>query len=86
MGFVLLTLMGLTGCSTPAESDDFCVQLCDELVGTCGVAAYPSLESCTSGCGYESEQGANIGAHLECVRTAECDTFAIVECDHAHGL
>ncbi len=75
----------LGGCSTSSGVTGPCDELCRELVQECGFTAYPSRESCYQGCDYNQEQGADIDAQLTCVQAAACDTFAIVECEHAHG-
>lgn len=63
-----------------------CSDLCHELAGECNYAAYPSFASCYEGCVYaQTERGADIPAQNDCVQAAECDTFAIVECEHAYG-
>src|SRR5688500_8087711 len=62
-----------------------CADLCDVLVDECGYAAYPSNESCEQGCAYSASEGADIAAQKSCVESAECNTFEIVECEHAHG-
>lgn len=63
-----------------------CSALCRELATECDYAAYPSFSSCVEGCEYaQYERGADIPAQTECVRAADCDTFAIVECEHAYG-
>lgn len=63
-----------------------CDSLCRELVQTCDYQAYPTLESCMEGCGYYESEGADVEGQLACVQAAACDTFAIVECEHAYGL
>jgi hypothetical protein len=63
-----------------------CSDMCHELADRCDYAAYPSFSSCYDGCVYsQSERGADITAQNECVQAADCDTFAIVECEHANG-
>lgn len=63
--------------------DSVCNQLCTELINQCGYEAFPSNDSCLQGCLYDADQGADIQGQLDCVEAAECDTFAIVECQHA---
>ena len=63
-----------------------CQDLCIELVTTCQYAAFPSLESCVQGCSYNAAEGADIAGEEACVSAAECDTFAIIECEHEYGL
>ena len=62
-----------------------CTTVCDELVDSCEYAAFPTMESCLQGCGYWETEGADVDAYLTCVQDAECNTFAIVECEHEHG-
>ena len=76
-----LLLSLLLACKT----DGPCDQLCDELVMGCDYAAYPTRESCLQGCGYDESKGADIEARLECVVDAECSTFDVIECEHAHA-
>lgn len=63
-----------------------CSDLCNELVITCGFEAFPTLDSCLQGCEYNVDNGADVGAQLLCVDAAVCDTFQILECEHAYGL
>lgn len=70
---------GLWACQTECEA------LCQELVLTCGLEAYPSLSSCEEGCLYEESQGANTPEFLSCVERAGCDTFRILECQNDFG-
>jgi len=63
-----------------------CRDLCTNLHGTCGYEAFPTLDSCLQGCEWNAEQGADVGGQLLCVESADCDTFAILECEHAYGL
>ncbi|MEQ1565882.1 MAG: hypothetical protein ABMA64_09620 [Myxococcota bacterium] len=74
----------LGSCATKLATTD-CDLLCEELIEVCEVAAYPSAESCVAGCRYDYEQGADIAGERACVEQAACDTFAIVECEHAFG-
>ena len=79
---ILLALL-LSACGGgEAEREHACDALCDELVMSCGYTAYPTLESCSQGCLWEAESGKDIGAQFQCVSEAECDTFAILECEH----
>ena len=75
----------LTGCATTEDQYGVCKEMCNELVGTCDYAAFPSYDSCLEGCAYNEEQGADIEAQNECIQTAECDTFAIIECENQYG-
>lgn len=66
-----------------ATPETACDTVCTELVSVCKLAAYPSLESCVQGCAFEAELGVDVAAQGACIADAECNTFAIVECDHA---
>ena len=84
--FVSMLLLTALGCSNKEEDDASCAALCSILVQDCAFAAYPSVESCTEGCLYSQEQGADVEDQLECIEDAdECDQFAIAECEHAHS-
>lgn len=74
-----------SGCSTDQETDEICTAMCEELVMTCEYAAYPSYESCVQGCAFSRQQGGNVKREADCVAKAECDTFAIVDCEHKWG-
>ena len=79
-----LVAMLVAACSNQEKGP--CSDLCHELADKCDYAAYPSFSSCYDGCVYsQTERGADIPAQAACVQAAECDTFAIVECEHAHG-
>ena len=74
----------LAGCTTAVPPTP-CGEMCDELVSTCSYAAYPSFESCLQGCEYEEQtNGRDVAGQQACVADAECNTFAIVECEHAY--
>ena len=75
----------LTACASQA-APSVCQDLCTNLYSTCGYEAYPTLDSCLQGCEYNAEQGADVGGQLLCIESANCDTFAILECEHAYGL
>ena len=75
----------LTACA-PQAAPSVCLDLCTNLYSTCGYEAYPTLDSCLQGCEYNAEQGADVGGQLLCIESANCDTFAILECEHAYGL
>jgi len=77
----LLLLAACESTSTPATP---CGDMCDELVRTCSYQAYPSFESCLQGCEYEQTNGRDTSGQKDCVLDAACDTFAIVECEHAY--
>lgn len=89
MFFRLVLVVGpltLAACPKPLTQENLCEDLCFELVSDCQYEAFPSYESCMQGCAYDAEQGADVGGELQCVQAAECDTFAILECEHAYGL
>jgi hypothetical protein len=74
------------GCSTPQTgAAPECDSLCDELVSTCGLAAYPDKDSCLQGCGYNLEKGYDIEGQAACVVEAACDAFGIVECENRYA-
>jgi hypothetical protein len=62
------------------------VSLCEILVRDCEYDAYPSLQSCEQGCAYDEENGADSAKLLACVEDADCNTFAVVECQHRFGV
>ena len=76
----------LLACGPDRGASTACDEMCDILVLDCGYQAFPSLDSCVQGCTYNAEQGADIDGELVCMQAAECDTFAIVECEHEHGV
>ena len=81
----LLVIVSMTlGCNAEKE-ETVCEAMCRELIQICDYAAYPSLESCNQGCTYEADQGADITGQSECILEADCDTFAILECEHEYG-
>ena len=84
-GFLLSLLSGLLAC-TPLDESSTCDQLCEELVMTCEYAAFPDYESCQKGCLYDEEQGANVEGQLRCIAAAECNTFAVLECEHEYEV
>ena len=83
-------LVGCNGGESSVALAGPCGDMCKNLVQECGYAAFPTVESCFDGCLYAEEEGADVGAQSTCVETAmaggTCDTFAIVECEHAHGI
>lgn len=79
-----LASLALAGCATGAQT--VCDELCNQLVEVCAIPAFPSIESCLQGCGYDADQGADVEGELACVEKAACDEFAIVECEHQYGL
>lgn len=82
---LLTLLLSLLGCAG-SEAKEICDGICDELVMECGYEAYPTYESCLQGCLYKEEQGAKMDRAFQCVQKAECDTFEIIECEHAEGV
>ncbi|MBN2800423.1 MAG: hypothetical protein JXX28_14885 [Deltaproteobacteria bacterium] len=83
---VVFFLAGCTGGDNTASALQVCQDLCMELAVECGYAAYPNYDSCVQGCVYNREVGADVDGELTCVLSAACDTFAVVECEHAYGL
>lgn len=71
--------------SCEPEVEVACETLCDELVKTCEYSAFPEYDSCLSGCLFDEENGSRTEPFLECVLDADCDTFAVVECQNAYG-
>jgi hypothetical protein len=80
-----MTLFLLIACAAD-ERAETCEAICDELVMECAYEAYPTYESCLQGCAYREEQGADMGKTWQCISKAECDTFAVVECEHAESV
>jgi len=81
---LVLTALALAACGGdvgPSECDD----ICTELVAICDYAAYPSRDSCRQGCAWDASQGGDVTAALACFEAADCNTFEIVECQHAFG-
>jgi hypothetical protein len=76
-------LLLLSSCQTTQPA---CVSLCEILVRDCEYDAYPSLQSCEQGCAYDEENGADSAKLLACVEDADCNTFAVVECQHRFGV
>jgi hypothetical protein len=83
----LLVLSLALGCTEPVADDEYeaCVSLCDELVRTCSYDAYPTTESCMAGCADQVNAEAELFELEACILDAECDTFAIIECQNHHG-
>ena len=84
MRLLPLLLLVIAACK-PSESS-VCQDLCIELVTNCQYAAYPSLDSCIQGCTYNASEGADVDGEAQCITDAQCDTFAIVECEHQFGI
>lgn len=68
----------------PAHAEA-CGATCEVLVDDCEVASYPDRQSCYDGCLAGARQGADVESQQACVELAECDLFALVECDHDFG-
>lgn len=73
----------LLACADPPTP---CDTICAELVLQCGYSAYPDLDSCLQGCGYEEEQGGRTEDASTCIEKANCDTFAILDCERRFGV
>jgi hypothetical protein len=76
---MIFTLLLALACKTEGP----CADVCDLLVMDCDYTAYPTRESCMQGCSYDESKGADIEKRLECLSAAECDTFEVIECEHA---
>lgn len=79
-----MILLLLLACG-PAAEKETCELLCDELYQTCAYDAFPTYESCLQGCAYQRSEGADMKGQQACIEAAECDTFAILECEHDFG-
>jgi len=84
MKWTPLMFLGLVSCIPQSAADTSCDKICDILVQDCAYDAFPSLDSCWEGCAYQEEENEtyDADAHLECLETSNCDTFAILECSH----
>ena len=82
----LLLSVGLMACTTQTETGSPCNKLCKELVQTCGFAAFPTFSSCEEGCVYYQDEGVDIESQLTCIEEAECNEFAVIECENAYGV
>ena len=78
-------LLALAACSQKTPEAEACEELCFELVSHCAYEAYPSTESCMQGCLYDVSLGGDPIGMLPCVQAANCDEFAVVECEHVYG-
>ena len=80
-------LLLLIGCDSQKNTSQYgiCADVCEELYQSCSYAAYPSYDSCLAGCAYNEEEGADMESQLSCFQEAECDTFAIIECENQFG-
>ncbi|MEC7984003.1 MAG: hypothetical protein VX278_02495 [Myxococcota bacterium] len=81
---ILMTSLLCVGCNTVGTTSA-CYTLCQELFQTCDYAAFPTFQSCEEGCVYKQEQGADIEGQLTCIQEAECNEFAVIECEHTFG-
>lgn len=75
----------LLACFQKESEYGLCEDICKEVYSTCQFEAYPTFESCLEGCVYNDEKGADIEGQYECFQEAECDTFAIIECENQYG-
>lgn len=78
-------LLFLLACFQKEPEIGICGDICKEVYSTCLFEAYPSYESCLEGCTYNEEEGGDLEGQLECIQEAECDTFAIIECENQYG-
>lgn len=79
----MITLLWLLACASPEEKA--CTAMCEQLVYDCDYQAYPSLASCEQGCAYEVGLGVDVFAEQECLETAACDTFEVLNCVNRFG-
>ncbi len=82
---VTLAFLFLPAC-TPEAEQSTCDQVCEELVMTCEYAAFPDYASCQEGCLYNEERGVNTRGQLKCFTDAQCNTFAVLECEHQYEV
>ena len=81
---LLFVPLALAACASSTVPPTPCGEMCDELVSTCSYAAFPSMDSCLQGCEFDSTNGRDVDGQKDCVAEAECNTFAIVEGEHAY--
>lgn len=81
-----VALLVVAACKGAGSEEEVCHDLCTELTAVCDYQAFPDINSCMQGCDWNAEKGADIAGQTACVQAAACDTFAIVECEHAHGV
>lgn len=87
MPWKTILLIGVIACNgEKAAVESACNDLCNELQGTCGYDAYPDYGSCLEGCAYYQEEGVDIEGQLGCIQEAQCDTFAVLECENQYGI
>ena len=82
----ILTAFLLVGCTSQSGPASPCYSLCQELVQTCDYSAFPSFSSCEEGCVYYQEEGVDVEGQLTCIQEAECDEFAVIECENEYGV
>jgi hypothetical protein len=75
----------LAACGGDGAADGPCADLCSELVGICAYSAFPGMDSCLEGCAFDASEGQDVVGQAICVQNAECDTFAILECENSFG-
>jgi hypothetical protein len=74
--------MLLVGCAGENAQAKVCEDICMELTVGCAFEAYPNYGSCEQGCMFEAEKGEDMEAELECLEAAQCDTFAVIDCEN----
>ncbi|MEN0060795.1 MAG: hypothetical protein AAGA48_01530 [Myxococcota bacterium] len=83
--FALLSLL-LIGCADPEPVGlGDCSDICREVVDQCALPTWPTRAGCLDGCLLNAARGGDITSQRQCVELAECDLFALVECEHAFG-
>ena len=73
----------LLGCAKQTVNEQACSDICGELAVNCAFEAYPDFGSCEQGCLFEADKGEDMEAELACLRAAECDTFAVIDCENS---
>lgn len=74
------------GCAEPEpESLGDCTDTCRVVVDDCALPSWPDRQSCVDACVAGAASGADVESQKLCVELAECDLFALVECEHAFG-
>lgn len=79
---MLLLMMTLMGCTRQTVNEKACSDICSELAVNCAYEAYPDYGSCEQGCLYEADKGEDMDAELACLEAAQCDTFAVIDCEN----
>jgi hypothetical protein len=82
---LVAALLLVSACLAP-DTDGACEEMCGQLNNQCGFEAFPDVDSCRSGCGYEAAQGGAVTLMRDCVSSADCDVFAILECQRTYGV